>query len=146
MSKRSVLQCCCLFFLSLHPSFIVGAHNPVLAETILQENKADLIAHGRQSFCDPELPSKVAAGKIKDIRACTRCNTLRALGDAGGPRCPLTPVLGREYAMSGYQIGPRRKDEPLMPRGLVAGMPVSDRSLHPSPGWLRNGSLWKKGD
>ena len=117
------------------PVILVGAHDPGMAESILAEGKADLIAHGRQSFCDPELPNKVAAGKIDDIQPCSRCNVclMRSLGDAGGPRCPFNPNLGREYALPEYQIGPRRKNEPLMPRGVIAGMPVLDR-----PWWKPN--------
>ena len=111
------------------PVILVGAHDPVLAESILTEGKADLIAHGRQSFADPDLPNKVRAGKLNNIIVCKRCNLclLRALGDCGGPRCPLNPNLGREYAIPEYQIGPRGKDEPLTPRGVAAGLPVLDR-------------------
>ncbi|MCB8817836.1 NADH:flavin oxidoreductase [Desulfosporosinus shakirovi] len=104
------------------PAILVGAHDPVLAESIVAEGKADLIALGRQSFCDPELPNKVAAGKIEDIIKCKRCNIClaRANGDMGGPRCPFNPMLGREFEFPEYHMGPRRPDEPLFPRGAMS--------------------------
>jgi NADPH-dependent 2,4-dienoyl-CoA reductase/sulfur reductase-like enzyme len=45
-----------------------------LAESILQEGKADLIAIGRGLIADPELPNKLADGKASEIRKCLSCN------------------------------------------------------------------------
>ncbi|MHB8077465.1 oxidoreductase [Desulfosporosinus fructosivorans] len=111
------------------PVIMVGAHDPVLAESILAEGKADLIALGRQSFVDPELPNKVAAGNIKDIIICKRCNIClsRSLADCGGPRCPHNPILGREFEFPEYHMGPRRPNEPIMPRAVRGGMPSLQR-------------------
>lgn len=114
------------------PVIMAGAHDPAVAEKILSEGKADIHAIGRQSFCDPELPNKVAAGKIEDIVVCKRCNFCLVRANTGaGPRCALNPVLGREYLMPEYNMGPRKPGEPMMPRGIAAGgMP----SLH-RPWW-----------
>jgi 2,4-dienoyl-CoA reductase-like NADH-dependent reductase (Old Yellow Enzyme family)/thioredoxin reductase len=64
------------------PVAIVGRINdPLLAEKILQEGKADLIAMGRPLVADPYLPKKAAEGRLEDIRPCIACNacTLRLM-------------------------------------------------------------------
>jgi len=43
------------------------------------------------------------------------------------PRCPHNPNLGREWTMEEYKIGPRKNHEPLIPRGVLGGMPSLDR-------------------
>lgn len=46
----------------------VGRINePLLAEKILEEGKADLIAMGRALLADPELPNKAYRGDFEDI-------------------------------------------------------------------------------
>lgn len=52
-----------------------------LAEEILEEGKADMVAIGRQLICDPEWPAKVAAGDFEDIRPCIGC-TQRCINSA----------------------------------------------------------------
>jgi 2,4-dienoyl-CoA reductase-like NADH-dependent reductase (Old Yellow Enzyme family) len=44
-----------------------------LAEEILQEGKADLIAMGRQIFCDPDTPRKIKEGREKEVITCLSC-------------------------------------------------------------------------
>lgn len=56
------------------PAITVGRINdPLLAESILQEGKADLVAMGRALIADPELPKKAREGRLDDIRKCTAC-------------------------------------------------------------------------
>lgn len=58
------------------PAITVGRINdPLLAESILQEGKADLVAMGRALIADPELPKKAREGRLDDIRKCTACET-----------------------------------------------------------------------
>jgi 2,4-dienoyl-CoA reductase (NADPH2) len=47
---------------------------PALAEQILSEGKADLIAMGRSLICDPELPLKAKEGREEEIFYCLWCN------------------------------------------------------------------------
>ena len=57
------------------PIFTAGKISSAgMAESILQEGKADLIALGRPLLCDPDWPLKVAAGREKDILPCNYCN------------------------------------------------------------------------
>ncbi len=49
-------------------------NEPLLAEEILQQRKADLIGMGRALLADPELPNKAKEGRFEDIRTCIACN------------------------------------------------------------------------
>ena len=96
--------------------------------------KFDISALGRQLFIDPEYPKKVMEGRLGDIKRCTRCGTcLARCLSLLPPACPFNPVLGREYGMPEYQIGPRQKHESIIPKGLTnAPIPALDR-----PWWTK---------
>ncbi|RLI26963.1 MAG: hypothetical protein DRO52_01495 [Candidatus Hecatellales archaeon] len=73
-------------------------NDPVQAESILEEGKADLIGMARALIADPELPVKAREGRLEDIRACVACNqgcVWRVFA-----RLPITciqnPAAGRE--------------------------------------------------
>ena len=56
------------------PVITVGRINdPELAESILAEGKADLIAFGRALLADEDLPKKVTEGRVHEIRRCIAC-------------------------------------------------------------------------
>jgi 2,4-dienoyl-CoA reductase-like NADH-dependent reductase (Old Yellow Enzyme family) len=111
------------------PVIVASQHDPVKIEKNIAEGKYDIQALGRQLFCDPEYPNKLAAGKQKEIVRCSRCNTclMRCLSGLT-PACPNNPNLGREYTMDEYRIGPWKKDEPILPEGMIrVPMPAIDR-------------------
>ncbi|WP_425057867.1 NADH oxidase [Sporomusa carbonis] len=57
------------------PVIVAGRiKDPVMAEQIIREGKADLVSMGRALLADPELPKKVAEGKAETIRKCIACN------------------------------------------------------------------------
>ncbi|MBD3226803.1 MAG: NAD(P)-binding protein [Candidatus Lokiarchaeota archaeon] len=81
--------------LSSTPVCVVGRINtPELAENILQENKADLIAIGRGLIGDPKLPIKIKNGDFKSIRKCIGCNSCidKILADKG-VKCAINPHI-----------------------------------------------------
>lgn len=47
--------------------------DPYYPELLLEQNRADLIAFGRQSIADPNTPLKIAQGRMSEIRTCTAC-------------------------------------------------------------------------
>jgi len=56
------------------PVITVGRiKSPEVAEEILEQGKADMVALGRQLICDPDWPQKVAAGDFDEIRPCIGC-------------------------------------------------------------------------
>lgn len=60
------------------PVITVGRINdPDLAESILLEGKADLVAMGRALIADPYFPLKAKSGKMEEIRKCIACNYCR---------------------------------------------------------------------
>jgi len=48
--------------------------DPVFAEQILQEGKADFISMGRPLLADPDLPNKAKEGRLDDICMCIYCD------------------------------------------------------------------------
>jgi 2,4-dienoyl-CoA reductase-like NADH-dependent reductase (Old Yellow Enzyme family)/thioredoxin reductase len=81
------------------PVIAVGRINdPLLAEKILVEGKADLIAMGRALIADPELPLKAREGRFEEIRKCLACNHCRkrVIQMNRSLRCAVNAQAGRE--------------------------------------------------
>jgi 2,4-dienoyl-CoA reductase-like NADH-dependent reductase (Old Yellow Enzyme family)/thioredoxin reductase len=105
------------------PVIAVGRITPEAGERILAEGKADLIAIGKGLLSDPELPNKVASGRLEDITPCTVCMGCRddlIYPTVSGIRCQVNAALGREAE---YKITPAKKlREVLVVGGGPAGM------------------------
>ena len=80
------------------PLIAVGrVQTRAVAEKILQEKKADLVALGRQLLADPNWPKKVQEGKEDEIVFCNYCGFCGEEMRAGRPiACPQNPGLGKE--------------------------------------------------
>jgi 2,4-dienoyl-CoA reductase-like NADH-dependent reductase (Old Yellow Enzyme family)/thioredoxin reductase len=81
------------------PVITVGRYTePQFAELMVKQGRADLVAFGRQSLADPELPNKALKGDMGELNPCIAC--LQGCVQnmfAGNPICCLTnPFLGRE--------------------------------------------------
>lgn len=75
--------------------------NPVMADQIVKDGKADLVVMGRAHLADPEIVEKARKGAIADIRPCIAdclgCADQYMKGrDAS---CTVNPRVGREYAI-----------------------------------------------
>ena len=79
------------------PVIIVGKLSPELGEKILREGKADFIAMDRRLMADPELPNKVASGRLEDIAPCTACGTCLDQRVQMARRCRINAALGTEH-------------------------------------------------
>lgn len=90
------------------PVISVGRFNNMhMAEDVLLSKRADLIAFGRESLADPELPNKVKEGRIDEISPCIAC-LQSCLGYVFDPvikqvSCLVNPVTGHEDE---YDLGP----------------------------------------
>jgi 2,4-dienoyl-CoA reductase-like NADH-dependent reductase (Old Yellow Enzyme family) len=84
------------------PVMAVGRINlPEVAESILEEGKADLIGIARQLIADPYWPKKVQEGRADEIVACKSCNTCfipmrSGTWKPGNPICAVNERAGRE--------------------------------------------------
>jgi 2,4-dienoyl-CoA reductase-like NADH-dependent reductase (Old Yellow Enzyme family)/thioredoxin reductase len=104
------------------PIITVGAHDAETAEKTLREGKADLVAIGRGLIADPELPNKLASGRIDDIRPCIRGNEgcISRFDTGETIRCEVNPACGREGT---FRITPAAKKKRIMiVGGGIAGL------------------------
>ncbi len=100
------------------PVLVVGRMAPELGEKVLREGQADFIAMTRRLLADPELPDKVAAGRLDDIAPCTACDT--CIDASVTKRCRMNGALGTEDLWSIKQAGQKKKV--LIVGGGPAGM------------------------
>ncbi|MFC2000165.1 FAD-dependent oxidoreductase [Chloroflexota bacterium] len=103
------------------PVAIVGRiKDPMMADRIIMEGKADLVCMGRAHIADPEIVEKARNGRISDIRLCLGdclgCieGVLKIGGEAS---CTVNPRMGREYLIKDIE-GEKRN---LAKKVLVAG-------------------------
>jgi len=85
------------------PVMAVGRINlPEVAESILEEGRADLIGIARQLVADPYWPEKVKEGRAEEITACKSCNACfkpmqRGAWNPDDPICAINKRAGREF-------------------------------------------------
>ncbi len=93
------------------PVITVGRINhPALAEEIIVQKKADLVAMGRSLLADPYLPQKSFEGKEDWIRPCIACNEgcYKRIFEQLDIQCSVNPMLGREKEVF-TEGGPKAK-------------------------------------
>ncbi|SDD54938.1 NADH oxidase [Sporomusa acidovorans DSM 3132] len=105
------------------PVATVGAlTNPEMMEEIIASGQADIVALGRQSLADPDLPIKARIGLETEINPCLRCFNCFSNSTVGGVfYCAVNPEIGREQA-SMTEMPPRHKKTVLVAGGGVGGM------------------------
>ena len=103
------------------PVITVGRLDHNLGEKILEEGKADFIGLTRRLIADPELPNKVASGRLEDIRPCTGCRTcFGSPGEIKPVACRVNAALSSD---KGYELNPvQKKKKVLIVGGGPAGM------------------------
>lgn len=93
--------------------------DPHMADEIVEEGKADLIAVGRGLIADPTFLKKTKEGRFKEIRRCIRCNEcVDRLRSGRRISCTVNPVVGKE-AYSG--LSPAKKAKRVL---VVGGGPA----------------------
>ena len=109
------------------PVIAVGRiKSPIMADKIIMEGKADLVAMGRAQIADPELAGKAKRGETAEIRPCiAECRgcieTAYRQEQAGGPytgiTCAVNARVGREYLIKDIKDGKKSTARKV----LVAG-------------------------
>jgi 2,4-dienoyl-CoA reductase (NADPH2) len=112
------------------PVITVGGLNPILGERILQKGMVDAVAVGRRLFADPELPNKIAQGRIEDIVPCISCGTCADLYARNQPvACAVNPAFGQGHEA---EIIPSEKRKKVVvvgggPAGMEAAILAAKR-------------------
>jgi len=125
------------------PVITVGRiKDPVQADQIIADGRADMVALGRSFLADPRYPEKARTGRIDEIRPCVGCclGCIHAVlaKEPGG--CVVNPEVGREYLLTSGK--PNRSSLRTGPRStLLAPLRCGSWWLEPVPPvWLRPGN------
>ena len=93
-----------------------------MADKIIAEGKADIVAMARAIIADPEIVNKTQRGELEDIRPCLRCCSCTEQTAHIFPiRCAVNPVTGREVEF-GYIRPAEEKKKVVIVGGGPAGM------------------------
>ncbi len=89
---------------------VVGRINtPDVAEDILQNNKADLVAIGRALIADPEFPNRIKDKQVETIRTCIGCNAcLNQIMTEQQVLCSINPNLIAGDEIIGKTVNPQK--------------------------------------
>ena len=101
-------------------------NTPELAESILQEGKADFIGMARPLLADPELPQKAMSGNSNRIRPCIGCNQgcLDNVFQLKPVSCLVNAEAGREVVLAELALNnpPAQTQQILVIGAGAAGM------------------------
>jgi 2,4-dienoyl-CoA reductase-like NADH-dependent reductase (Old Yellow Enzyme family)/thioredoxin reductase len=112
------------------PVITFGRFEPDEAEQVLADGKADFIGMGRKLLADPDLPNKLAAGRVDDIRPCIY--QYRCIGNIfvkESLHCVGNAATGREHDLA---MGPSASPRHVLvvgggPAGLEAARVLGGR-------------------
>jgi 2,4-dienoyl-CoA reductase (NADPH2) len=114
------------------PIITVSGIEPKRGEKILQQGKADFIGICRPLFADPELPNKLAAGRVDDIAPCTYCGACQKMNNQP-KQCRVNAALGTEQ----YET---KKAEKVKKVVVVGGGPAGMEAARVAA--LRGHQVW----
>ncbi len=101
------------------PVYVSGRLDPEIGEEVLRQGKLDFIGMTRRLLADPELPNKVAAGKLEDVAPCAGClYCWPTPGPAKPVACRINAALGKGEE---YEIRPAEKKKRVL---IVGGGPA----------------------
>ncbi len=99
--------------------------DPQLADDIIAQGKADMVAMGRSLLADADLPNKARKSQIDQIRPCIGCclGCIHAVLQLEPGGCVVNPDVGREYQLEAS--APPQKAKKILvvgagPAGLAA--------------------------
>jgi 2,4-dienoyl-CoA reductase (NADPH2) len=114
------------------PVFCACRLDPIIGEEYLQKGQLDFVGMTRRLLADPELPNKVIAGRLEDVRPCTGClHCIDVRNKNQLLECSVNPALNkeREYV---FNFKPAEKKKRVMvvgggPAGMEAALTTATR-------------------
>ncbi|WP_337552418.1 oxidoreductase, partial [Anaerotignum faecicola] len=112
------------------PIITVGRYTePQYAELMVAEGRADLVAFGRQSIADPEMPNKAKAGRLDLMNPCIGClqGCVPNMFKGEPITCLVNPLAGRE---ADFKPAQTKKNVMVIgggPGGLYAAFTAAQR-------------------
>ena len=112
------------------PIITVGRYTePQFAELMIAEGRADLVAFGRQSIADPEMPNKAKAGRLDLMNPCIGClqGCVPNMFKGEPITCLVNPLAGRE---ADFKPAETKKNVMVIgggPGGLYAAFTAAQR-------------------
>ena len=125
------------------PIAAVGSLNLEMANDILADNKADMVAMARTLIADPDGVNKARKERWAAIRPCVRCNTCinRTHTMRLSIRCAVNPIVGRETEFANDpKTGSRKKVV------VVGGGPAGMEAARQAAGMGHEVVLFEKTD
>jgi 2-enoate reductase len=115
---------------------------PDLAESVLQEGKADFIGLARYLLADPNWPNKVKEGRTEDIIPCLGCHEgcIARVRQNKHISCAVNPSVGLERDSV---ITPAEKKKSVL---VIGGGPAGMEAARVSAIRGHKVSLWEKGN
>jgi 2,4-dienoyl-CoA reductase-like NADH-dependent reductase (Old Yellow Enzyme family)/thioredoxin reductase len=85
--------------------------DPLSADRLLADGRAEAVGMTRALITDPDMPAKARSGRLDELVRCVGCNACIAHYHGGTPiRCAVNPVTGRELHLARTAAtGPRKR-------------------------------------
>lgn len=107
------------------PLIVAGRlDDPDLAASVVADGTADMVSLGRPALADPEIVTKIQAGRTEYIRPCISCQEgcIGRIAAYTSLRCAVNPLACREADIVLQPVPPRCRKKVMIIGGGLAGL------------------------